>query len=444
MFLPPAVIMMSFLRSTILSSRPLGPSIQVATSPVCSHPSRVDGLPRRRIVLEIAAEHDIAMHENLAVVAEPHLDAGIWRADRADGRGLARLHGRGAGGFGEPVGLADRHAEHAEELQDLGRDRRSRRHGHAAAQEADIVQQRAQDEDIPDTPLEPPDRTPLGSWDESRPCPSTPWPGDRSNSAGRRPREPWSGSRRGTSPRCAARRRRSGATARAGPPAPCASSRRSSRVHRTTRVCGSRTSARRHGRAAGTRRADRCRVHPSTEFRPRAAVPSPRQLIIAAFGRPVEPDVKTMRPMSSSCGAAVAAAARAGSVSMTLRPIASTILEVMECAAVVAAQAARIDDDDGPQMRQLGAHLEHLVDLLLILADDHRRLGQRQQVVHLGGRRGRVDAGRDASDHGGAELREDPFAAILADDRDGLAPASRRARAGPGRRRAIARHTAAR
>ena len=131
MFLPPAVIMMSFLRSTMRSSRPAGPSTQTPTSPLCSQPSasivsRGDGL-----VLEVAAEHHVAADQDLAVVGQPQLDAGIRHADGSDGRDVAGLDRGGAGGFGQAVGLADRHAEHAKDTSGSpvrsARRRRSRR-----------------------------------------------------------------------------------------------------------------------------------------------------------------------------------------------------------------------------------------------------------------------------------------------------------------------------
>jgi len=91
-------------------------------------------------------------------------------------------------------------------------------------------------------------------------------------------------------------------------------------------------------------------------------------------------------------------------------------VEADEAGAVVAAQAALVDHHQGLQAGQPLAHLEHLVELLLVLADDHRGLGQRQQVLDLVRRRRGVDTRRHAAGHGDAHLREGPFLPVLRQD----------------------------
>jgi len=83
---------------------------------------------------------------------------------------------------------------------------------------------------------------------------------------------------------------------------------------------------------------------------------------------------------------------------------------------LVVPQAGWIDDHQVGELGQARAHLQHLVDLLLIFADDHAGIGGLQQVLDLGRRRSRVDADRDGSDHAMPELREHPFLAVFADD----------------------------
>ena len=83
MFLPAALMISSFLRSTIVTK----PSSSIAaTSPVCSQPSRVERLGGLLRLVAVAAHHDPAAHEQLAVVGEPDLDARDRPADGAEPR----------------------------------------------------------------------------------------------------------------------------------------------------------------------------------------------------------------------------------------------------------------------------------------------------------------------------------------------------------------------
>jgi hypothetical protein len=52
---------------------------------------------------------------------------------------------------------------------------------------------------------------------------------------------------------------------------------------------------------------------------------------------------------------------------------------------VEVAQAFHVEDDDLPQQRQALAHLQRLVELLLVLDEQHRRARVLAQVVDLAG-----------------------------------------------------------
>ena len=73
--------------------------------------------------------------------------------------------------------------------------------------------------------------------------------------------------------------------------------------------------------------------------------------------------------------------------------------------------------DQVRQLRQARAHLEHLVELLLVFTHDDACVRCRKQVFDLRRRRGWVDAHRHGVDHPRPQLREHPFLAVLADDR---------------------------
>jgi len=79
------------------------------------------------------------------------------------------------------------------------------------------------------------------------------------------------------------------------------------------------------------------------------------------------------------------------------------------------AQALLLDDDDLAQSRELVQRGQHLVGLLLILADHDLDVGMRQHVGHLGRGAGRVHAHRDPAHQARAHLREHPFDAVLGD-----------------------------
>ena len=101
--------------------------------------------------------------------------------------------------------------------------------------------------------------------------------------------------------------------------------------------------------------------------------------------------------------------------------------EAHEEGVVVVPHALRVVVDDHLDRGQLVLHLEDLVDLLLVLADDHAGLGVVDDVVHLRGDGVLVDGhGRPAQGlgrhHGPVELR-----AVVADDGDLVAAAEAQA-----------------
>ena len=91
----------------------------------------------------------------------------------------------------------------------------------------------------------------------------------------------------------------------------------------------------------------------------------------------------------------------------------------------IGTQALGLDHDDAAQARQAVGHLQHLVDLLLVLAHDQFDVGMFQHIAHFLGRAGGVHAHGDRAHRTRAHLRQQPFDAVLGDD--GHAPARRQA-----------------
>ena len=136
MFLPPAVMMMSFLRPVILMKPS---SSNSPMSPVWSQPSTIVSA-RRLLVLVVALEDVRALDEDLAVVGDPDLAAGEGFADRADLEVLGRGDRRRGRGLGHPPALEDEHPGGVEEAEDLRVDRRR-----AGDREADLAAEQAAD-----------------------------------------------------------------------------------------------------------------------------------------------------------------------------------------------------------------------------------------------------------------------------------------------------------
>ena len=124
MFLPPAVTMMSFLRSVILTK----PSASIsAMSPVWSQPSGVEHLGRRGGILVVAAEHRVAAELELAVLGDPELEARERRADGAEAPALGRVGRRCGRALTQAVALEDPDSDRVEELRHLLAERRAAR-----------------------------------------------------------------------------------------------------------------------------------------------------------------------------------------------------------------------------------------------------------------------------------------------------------------------------
>ncbi len=99
------------------------------------------------------------------------------------------------------------------------------------------------------------------------------------------------------------------------------------------------------------------------------------------------------------------------------------VVPVQQPRVVVVAHPAGLDVDDRLEVRQAVADLEDLVDLLLVLGDQHARAGVLQQVLDLGGRVRRVQAHRDGPAGDGAEVGVQPLGAVLGVDGHAVAGA---------------------
>ena len=109
---------------------------------------------------------------------------------------------------------------------------------------------------------------------------------------------------------------------------------------------------------------------------------------------------------------------------MRLRPGAAELAQGVErehLRVAEVAQALGVEDDDLLQPRQALAHREHLVELLVVLDEDHLGARVRAQVLDLGGGVGRVDAVRDAARRQHGEIGEHPFDDRVGEDRGGVA-----------------------
>ncbi len=146
MFLPPAVMISSFLRSVMRTK----PSASISpTSPRVEPPLGVEGLPRGLFVLVVALEDVGASHEKLAVVRELHLAS---RGGR--GRSVPSGTRTGAEMVAGPVQLAhppdvhDRDAEAQEELVGLHGHGRGGGHGEAGRVDPQLLAHLREDESV--------------------------------------------------------------------------------------------------------------------------------------------------------------------------------------------------------------------------------------------------------------------------------------------------------
>ena len=122
-FLPPAVTMMSFLRS-VITRKPS--SSRWPTSPVCTKPSSSSTSARRLRIVEVACEDGVRPDQDLAVLGDEQLDAGERLADGAEPEVAPRpVDGRRGRHLGEAVALEDQDVDRMEELGDVARERRA-------------------------------------------------------------------------------------------------------------------------------------------------------------------------------------------------------------------------------------------------------------------------------------------------------------------------------
>ena len=93
-----------------------------------------------------------------------------------------------------------------------------------------------------------------------------------------------------------------------------------------------------------------------------------------------------------------------------------------------------VEHDDPLQCAQAVGKRQNLVDVFLVLRDEHDSAAVTQLVLHLGGRCGRIDAVDDGAQRLGCEVADQPLLAGVAHDGDALATG--KAEFGKGARRA--------
>ena len=86
-----------------------------------------------------------------------------------------------------------------------------------------------------------------------------------------------------------------------------------------------------------------------------------------------------------------------------------------------AMQPVHVEHDDPAEVRQPRAHLERLVELLVVLDEEVDRARVGHQVFDLRGGVGRIDAGGHAARAEHAEVGVEPFAPRVREHRGGLA-----------------------
>jgi hypothetical protein len=82
----------------------------------------------------------------------------------------------------------------------------------------------------------------------------------------------------------------------------------------------------------------------------------------------------------------------------------------------VQVEAARLDDDDAPQMGQRLRRGQQLVRLLLVLDHRHRRPAMVEHVGHIRRRMRGVNPGRQQAQGLGAQIGKQPFRAVVGED----------------------------
>ena len=129
MFLPPALTMMSFLRSVIRSDAVVDDADVAGVEPALG----VDGLARRLGLAVVLLHHRAAADEDLAVLGDLDLEPGTGAPTEPKAYFSGRLTQLPAVVSVRPVALEDEDAGGVEELGDLARQRRAARDEEADA-----------------------------------------------------------------------------------------------------------------------------------------------------------------------------------------------------------------------------------------------------------------------------------------------------------------------
>ena len=115
-------------------------------------PAVGERLARRLVLLVVAVEDALRAHQDLAAVADPHLDAGERPADRVQPHLVRVLHRVEGAALGLAVELAQLDAERAVEDEGVLADRLAAGEGIAHARQAELVLDRAADEQFAERP----------------------------------------------------------------------------------------------------------------------------------------------------------------------------------------------------------------------------------------------------------------------------------------------------
>ena len=124
---------------------------------------------------------------------------------------------------------------------------------------------------------------------------------------------------------------------------------------------------------------------------------------------------------SSGCRDASRASQSCGCAWWCSAPRRTQLFEADHHRIAEAVQPLHVEHDDLAQVRQPRAHLQRLVELLLVLDEQVDRARVGQQVLDLGGGVGRIDAGAHAARAEHAEVGVEPFAPRVREHRGGLA-----------------------
>ena len=175
-FLPPAVTISSFFRPV---TRRKPSSSSSPRSPVRSQPSSSERLRRGGLVLPVAGEHVRALDQDLAVLGDPHADAGQRLPHGADLVAGRLVHHRGGRRLGQAVALQDGQADPAEEVAQPLAERRAAGHrvlDLAAHRVPQLAVHQPVEQAVPQPPGPGPSRRARrGPGSRRRPCLTAAW-----------------------------------------------------------------------------------------------------------------------------------------------------------------------------------------------------------------------------------------------------------------------------